>query len=187
MSELFREAFRTHSAQQARTTLDELGEYAAGRNPKGYTEADVPGSFKKCAPRGPAAGYGLTDDRRHRHKRLDFRASICERSRHADTALEKAMSEDVIATGGEIEAEIVRVLTEKFSWEQRRATSWEDSRFTAMENARPIGSRIFSARKGRKGANERLVRQRSGAAFGKRAADVGRRAGGGYWAWRVWM
>jgi hypothetical protein len=42
MSELFREAFRTYSAQQARTTLDELGEYAAARNPKGYTEADVP-------------------------------------------------------------------------------------------------------------------------------------------------
>ncbi len=42
MSELFREAFRTYSAQQARTTLDELGEYAAGRNPKSYTVADVP-------------------------------------------------------------------------------------------------------------------------------------------------
>ena len=42
MSELFREAFRTYSAQQARTTLDELGEYAERRNPKGYTEADVP-------------------------------------------------------------------------------------------------------------------------------------------------
>lgn len=42
MSELFREAFRTYSAQQARLTLDELGEYAASRNPKGYTEADVP-------------------------------------------------------------------------------------------------------------------------------------------------
>ena len=42
MSELFREAFRTYSAQQARSTLDDLGEYAAGRNPKGYTEADVP-------------------------------------------------------------------------------------------------------------------------------------------------
>ena len=38
-------------------------------------------------------------------------------------ALEKAMSEDVIATCDEIEAEIVRVLTEKFSWEQHRATS----------------------------------------------------------------
>jgi len=35
-------------------------------------------------------------------------------------ALEKAMSEDVIATCDE---EIVRVLTEKFSWEQHRATS----------------------------------------------------------------
>jgi len=42
MSELFREAFRAYSAQQSRRTLDELGEYAAERNPKGYTEADVP-------------------------------------------------------------------------------------------------------------------------------------------------
>jgi putative PIN family toxin of toxin-antitoxin system len=37
-------------------------------------------------------------------------------------ALEKAMSEDVIATCDEIDAEIVRVLSEKFSWEQHRAT-----------------------------------------------------------------
>ncbi len=42
MSELFREAFRTYSAQQSRRALDELGEYAEGRNPKGYTETDVP-------------------------------------------------------------------------------------------------------------------------------------------------
>ena len=47
MSELFREAFRTYSAQQARTMLNELGEYAAGRNPKGYTEADVPRLIKQ--------------------------------------------------------------------------------------------------------------------------------------------
>ena len=38
-------------------------------------------------------------------------------------ALEKAMSEDVIATCDEIDAEILRVLTEKFSWERHRATS----------------------------------------------------------------
>lgn len=38
-------------------------------------------------------------------------------------ALTKAMSEDVIATCDEIDAEIVRILTEKFSWEERRATS----------------------------------------------------------------
>jgi putative PIN family toxin of toxin-antitoxin system len=38
-------------------------------------------------------------------------------------ALEKAISEDVIATCDEIDAEIVRVLTEKLSWEQPRATS----------------------------------------------------------------
>jgi putative PIN family toxin of toxin-antitoxin system len=37
-------------------------------------------------------------------------------------ALERAMSEDVIATCDEIDAEIVCVLTEKFSWEQHRAT-----------------------------------------------------------------
>ena len=41
MSELFREAFRAYSAQQARRTLDGLGEYAEGRNPRGFTEADV--------------------------------------------------------------------------------------------------------------------------------------------------
>jgi CopG family transcriptional regulator/antitoxin EndoAI len=41
MSELFREAFRTYYAQQARCMLDAIGEYAASRNP-GYTEADVP-------------------------------------------------------------------------------------------------------------------------------------------------
>ncbi len=38
-------------------------------------------------------------------------------------ALEKAISEDVIATCDEMEAEIVRVLTEKFSWEQLRAAA----------------------------------------------------------------
>lgn len=42
MSELFREAFRAYSGHRARRTLKELGEYAAGRNPRGYTEADVP-------------------------------------------------------------------------------------------------------------------------------------------------
>jgi putative PIN family toxin of toxin-antitoxin system len=36
-------------------------------------------------------------------------------------ALAKAMSEDTIATCLEIEAEILRVLTEKFSWESPRA------------------------------------------------------------------
>ena len=39
-SELFREAFCSYYAQQARRTLEEVGEYAAARNP-GYTEADV--------------------------------------------------------------------------------------------------------------------------------------------------
>jgi CopG family transcriptional regulator/antitoxin EndoAI len=46
MSELFREAFRSYYAQQARRTLEEIGEYAAARNP-GYTEADVPRLIKE--------------------------------------------------------------------------------------------------------------------------------------------
>ncbi len=40
MSELFREAFRSYYAQQARRTLEEIGDYAASRNP-GYVETDV--------------------------------------------------------------------------------------------------------------------------------------------------
>jgi predicted transcriptional regulator len=54
MSELFREAFRTYSAQQARRTLDELGEYAEGRNPKGYTEADVPRLIQQVRTEKPS-------------------------------------------------------------------------------------------------------------------------------------
>ncbi len=38
-------------------------------------------------------------------------------------ALEKAMSEDVIASCDEISAEIFRVLTEKFLWEPRRVNA----------------------------------------------------------------
>ncbi len=38
-------------------------------------------------------------------------------------AVEKAMTEDVIATCAEIEAEILRVLTKKFRWESDRARS----------------------------------------------------------------
>jgi len=53
MSELFREAFRTYSAQQARRTLDEVGEYAEGRNPKGYTETDVPRLIKEVRTEKP--------------------------------------------------------------------------------------------------------------------------------------
>ena len=52
MSELFREAFRTYYAQQARRTLDEIGEYAASRNP-GYTEADVPRLIKEVRAAKP--------------------------------------------------------------------------------------------------------------------------------------
>jgi CopG family transcriptional regulator/antitoxin EndoAI len=46
MSELFREAFRSYYAQQARRTMEEIGEYAASRNP-GYTEVDVPRLVKE--------------------------------------------------------------------------------------------------------------------------------------------
>jgi ribbon-helix-helix CopG family protein len=46
MSELFREAFRTYYAQQARRTLMEIGEYANTRNP-GYIEDDLPRLIKE--------------------------------------------------------------------------------------------------------------------------------------------
>lgn len=53
MSELFREAFRSYYAQQARRTLEEIGEYGASRNP-GYTEADVPRLIKEVRSDKPA-------------------------------------------------------------------------------------------------------------------------------------
>ena len=53
MSELFREAFRAYYAQQARRTLEEIGEYAASRNP-GYTDADVPRLIKEVRSDKPA-------------------------------------------------------------------------------------------------------------------------------------
>jgi len=61
MSELFREAFRTYYAQQARRALEEIGEYAATRNP-GYTEADVPRLIQEIRSGGPVR-------RQHRNKR----------------------------------------------------------------------------------------------------------------------
>ena len=41
MSELLREAFRAYHAQQVGTIFDEIGKFAATRNPNGYTEDDV--------------------------------------------------------------------------------------------------------------------------------------------------
>jgi CopG family transcriptional regulator/antitoxin EndoAI len=52
MSELFREAFRSYYAQQARRTLEEIGEYAASRN-SGHTENDVPRLIKEVRSRKP--------------------------------------------------------------------------------------------------------------------------------------
>ena len=56
MSELFREAFRTHYAQQSRKILEEIGEYANRRNP-GYTETVVPRLIKEVR--------SVTPTRRH--------------------------------------------------------------------------------------------------------------------------
>jgi len=47
MSELFREAFRAYQQGRTRKWLQEVGEYAASRNPKGYTEEDVPRLIKE--------------------------------------------------------------------------------------------------------------------------------------------
>jgi CopG family transcriptional regulator/antitoxin EndoAI len=53
MSELFREAFRTYYAEQARKTLEGIGDYATARNPAGYTEADVPRLIKEVRGQKP--------------------------------------------------------------------------------------------------------------------------------------
>lgn len=42
MSELFREAFRAYNEHQIARFFDEMGEYAKTRNPRGYTEEDIP-------------------------------------------------------------------------------------------------------------------------------------------------
>ena len=47
MSELFREAFRVYQQERTRKWLQEVGEYAATRNPYGYTEEDVPRLVKE--------------------------------------------------------------------------------------------------------------------------------------------
>jgi CopG family transcriptional regulator / antitoxin EndoAI len=60
MSELFREAFHTYYAQQARRSLEEIGEYAAGRNP-GYSEADVPRLIKEVRRAKPARRLARTN------------------------------------------------------------------------------------------------------------------------------
>lgn len=54
MSELFREAFRTYYAHQARQTLEDIGGYAASRNPGGHTEADVPRLLKEVRSEKPS-------------------------------------------------------------------------------------------------------------------------------------
>lgn len=53
MSELFREAFRAYYAQQARRTLEGIGEYAESRN-SGYTEEDVPRLIAEIRAKKPA-------------------------------------------------------------------------------------------------------------------------------------
>lgn len=46
MSELFREAFRTYYAQDARKALMDIGAYAEMRNP-GYLDSDIPRLIKE--------------------------------------------------------------------------------------------------------------------------------------------
>ena len=55
-------------------------------------------------------------------------------------ALEKAMSEDIIATCPEIEAQILRVLTQKFLWEPNRAYSAMDGVLTRAIQVRVRGT-----------------------------------------------
>jgi hypothetical protein len=46
ISKPFREGLRSSNAEQARRTLEDIGEYAASRN-SGHTEADVPRLIKE--------------------------------------------------------------------------------------------------------------------------------------------
>jgi predicted DNA-binding protein len=55
MSELFREAFRAYYGQQARSALAEIGDYAESRNPRGYSEADIPRLIKEVRAKKKAA------------------------------------------------------------------------------------------------------------------------------------
>jgi predicted transcriptional regulator len=47
MSELMREAFRAYHGQRIGAIFDEIGRYAATRNPHGYTEEDIPRLVKE--------------------------------------------------------------------------------------------------------------------------------------------
>jgi len=47
MSELMREAFRAYHGQRIGAIFDEIGRYAATRNPQGYTEDDIPRLVKE--------------------------------------------------------------------------------------------------------------------------------------------
>jgi predicted DNA-binding protein len=47
MSELMREAFRAYHGQRLGDIFDEIGKYAATRNPMGYTEEDIPRLVKE--------------------------------------------------------------------------------------------------------------------------------------------
>jgi hypothetical protein len=47
MSELLREAFRAYHGQRIGAIFDEIGKYAATRNPHGYTEDDIPRLVKE--------------------------------------------------------------------------------------------------------------------------------------------
>ena len=47
MSELMREAFREYHGQRISAIFDEIGKYAATRNPHGYTEDDIPRLVKE--------------------------------------------------------------------------------------------------------------------------------------------
>jgi CopG family transcriptional regulator/antitoxin EndoAI len=53
MSELFREAFRSYYAEDARRNLMHIGEYAETRNP-GYAESDVPRLIEEVRAEKPS-------------------------------------------------------------------------------------------------------------------------------------
>lgn len=78
-------------------------------------------SLRRYGPKGRSIVDEQNGDCSHRHECLDFRPQFAKRRGTSTLAIEKAMREDVIASCDEIDAEIFRVFTEKFFWEEHRA------------------------------------------------------------------
>jgi predicted transcriptional regulator len=109
MSELSREAFRVYQQERTRKWLQGVGEYAATRNPYGYTEKDVPRLAKEVRAEN-ASRTRAQSPGRWMIVVVDSNVSIsalpfASKQGIPTRALEKAVDEDMIATCDEIDVE----------------------------------------------------------------------------------